>query len=135
MIVGEPLPDLSPLLRAFCAGTLEPAAFHHAQHVEVAFEMLGHHGFAECAAAYSCGLKAVAAKAGRPQLYHETVTLAFLSLIAEAKGAGIGFAEAHERAPHLFRKGALAALYSPERLNSPTARTTFLLPDKAGRAG
>ena len=76
----EVLPDE---LEKFLHGALDPAQFRHADHIRVAFEMLRRHDFLDTARAYSNGLKALASKAGRPTADHETITLAFLSLIAE----------------------------------------------------
>jgi hypothetical protein len=127
-------PELPPLLRAFCSGAIDNAQFHHAQHVEVAFEMLERHSFVDAAAAFARGLRAIAAKAGKPELYNETVTVAFLSMIAEAKEGATSFPELARQAPELMSKAAIGAWYSPERLAADAARRVFLLPDRIGGA-
>ena len=118
-------------LEHFLHGDLDPACFHHADHVCTAFEILRRHEFMEAAEIYSRGLKQLARKAGRPGGYHETITLAFLSLIAERSAAG-RFADFESFAaanPDLMEKSVLARWYAPERLNSEIARRTFVLPD------
>ena len=71
-------------LRDFLDGRTDPARFRHADHVRMAFEVLRRHGeFADAALIYSRALRAIAARAGRPGLYHETITVAFLALINE----------------------------------------------------
>ncbi len=76
----EPLP---PELARFLGGEREPAGFHHRDHVGVAYELLRRHPLLEAAPLYAAGLQAIALRAGKPGLYNETITLAFLSLIAE----------------------------------------------------
>jgi len=123
--------DPTTELEQFLHGDLDPACFHHADHVCTAFEILRRHEFMEAAEIYSRGLKQLAQKAGRPGGYHETITFAFLSLIAERLVVGRftdfeSFAAAN---PDLMEKSALVRWYAPERLNSEIARKTFVLPD------
>ena len=121
----------SETLARFLHGELDPASFHHADHVRAAFEILAQHDFMAAARAYSGGLKTLACKAGRPEAYHETITLAFLSLIAE-RMADRGFDDFDSFAaanPDLLEKSALSRWYAPERLNSDRARKLFVLPD------
>lgn len=123
--------DTGPtLLRAFLKGEIDSRDFHHEDHVRAGFELLRQHGFPDAAARYCAALKALCARAGKPEAYHETMTLAFLSLIAERRAADghgdfAGFAAAN---PDLLDRAILARWYSPERLASPLARSTFLLP-------
>jgi hypothetical protein len=124
--------EIPPLLRAFCEGRIDNAEFHHAQHVQVGFEMLKRHGFVEAATAFARGLRTIAGQAGRAQLYNETVTVAFLSMIAEAMQRCATFEELQRQAPELMRKDIIKTWYSPQRLSDPAARTVFLLPDRIG---
>ncbi len=99
--------------------------------MRVAFEILERHSFLEAAGAFSAGLKVLAQRAGRPGAYHETITLAFLSLIAERMSQRSfesfdSFAAAN---PDLMEKSALSRWYAPDRLNSDHARKAFVLPD------
>ncbi|MGH8134496.1 MAG: hypothetical protein ACRETP_14955 [Steroidobacteraceae bacterium] len=111
-------------------GELDPATFPHREHVRMAFEMLRRHDFAETALHYSRALRAMTAKAGKPQAFNQTVTIAFLSLIAERMQVGpADFAAFAHDNPRLFDKSTLARWYRPERLASEAARRTFLLPD------
>jgi hypothetical protein len=127
------MPDEVPELTRFARGELDPANFPHREHLRMGFEMLRRHNFAETAYHYSLALRTMAARAGRPEAFHQTLTIAFLSLIAErmqsAGGADfVSFAEAN---PDLMDKSALARWYRPERLTMDAARLTFLLPDLA----
>jgi len=70
-------------LAAFLRGEIESGAFPHREHVRMGFELLRRHDFSETAHHYSRALRTMAARAGRPEAFHQTVTIAFLSLIAE----------------------------------------------------
>jgi hypothetical protein len=125
--------ETTPELLRFIRGECDPADFPHREHVRMGFEMLRRHDFTEASLHYCRALQAMSKRAGRPQAFHLTITLAFLSLIAE--GTVAGEAESFERFAcrnvRLFDKGLLRRHYSPERLASDTARQTFLLPDLA----
>jgi hypothetical protein len=123
---------MRPLLSAFCEGRIDNAQFHHAQHVEVAFELLQALPFCEAVGRFGAGLRRIAAGSGRPELYNETITVGFLSLIAEARGEATSFEAFAAQAPQVMRRDALGAWYSPERLGSDLARRAFLMPDRLG---
>jgi hypothetical protein len=121
------------LVSAFLRAEIDGRTFRHADHVRVAFALLRRHDFSDAAATYTSALKAIAAKAGNPGAYHETITLAFLALIAERSAASEArdydsFARAN---PDLLDKGILARWYTSERLGSDIARKTFILPEPA----
>ena len=72
-------------LTALETGALDPRAFPHPEHVRLAYEMLERYPFGEAITRFSRGLKLLAAKAGRPEVYHETITVAFLAVIGERR--------------------------------------------------
>jgi hypothetical protein len=120
-------------LRAFETGALDPAKFPHAEHLRLGYEMLARHPFGEAVMRFSRGLQLLAAKAGRPQVYHETITVAFLALINErrARGGPQSWSEFKRTNPDLFDKRCLEKWYSAEQLASDLARRTFCLPQGA----
>ena len=122
-------PDLGRFLR----GEIAAASFPHREHVRMAFEMLRRHDFAETVLHFSRALRGMARRAGKPQAFHQTVTIAFLSLIAERLDGGQwqDFGAFARDNPDLLDKGMLARWYRPERLASERARRTFLLPEPA----
>jgi hypothetical protein len=122
-------------LRALEGGALDPARFPHGEHVRLGYEMLGRHSFGEAVDRFSRGLKLLAAKAGRPQVYHETITVAFLALSNErrARGGIQGWAGFKRANADLFDKRCLEKWYSAEQLASNLARRTFCLPIRQGR--
>jgi hypothetical protein len=122
-----------PDLDRFVRGEADPAQFPHSEHLRMAFEMLARHDFAEAALHYSRALRAMTARAGKPEAFHQTVTIAFLALIAERmERAEFRDFDAFARAnPDLLEKSVLSRWYGPQRLASEAARRTFLLPDPA----
>jgi len=120
-------------LARFEAGEIDPAGFSHREHVRMAFEVLRQSSFTEAAARFAAGLKRLAQRAGQPQAYHETMTVAFLALITERLAAADALTfEAFETAyPELFDKALLKRWYAPAVLNSAAARATFILPAPA----
>ena len=117
-------------LRAFEAGRFDPAAFRHRDHVRLGYEFLCRYSLGDAISRFSSGLRLLAAKAGRPQLYHETITVAFLALINERRFGGIAADwpdfEQHNR--DLLDKRCLEKWYGAEQLQSDLARRTFCLP-------
>lgn len=119
------------LLDLFLTGEIDTGAFRHADHLRVGFELLQICDFSTAAHKFSTGLKAFAARAGKPGLYHETITLAFLAVIGERSAARRfndfeDFARANR---DLMDKTVLERWYAPERLRSDMARRIFLLPE------
>ena len=119
------------LLKAFLGGKIEGRNFRHADHVRAGFELLRHQAFSDALAAYCAALKGMARRAGNPGAYHETITVAFLSLIAERSAAGqyADFEAFIGDNPDLMDKAILERWYTPARLLSDIARKTFVMPD------
>jgi hypothetical protein len=123
------------LIKQFEDGTTPPGTFHHADHVRLAFEYLYRYPALEALEKFSAALRRFAAAQGKPQLYHETITWAYLLLIRERMaraGRSQTWEEFAERNPDLliWKGGVLATLYRQETLDSDLARHTFVLPDQ-----
>lgn len=118
-------------LLAFETGVLDPARFPHAEHVRLGYEMLGRCPFfGEALERFSQGLRLLAAKGGRPEIYHETITVAFLAVIGERR-AGTrcdNWREFQAQNGDLLDKRCLEKWYGAEQLRSDLARQTFCLP-------
>lgn len=71
------------LIEQFENGATPAATFHHADHVRLAFEYLRRYSALEALQRFSAALQRFAATQGKAQLYHETVTWAYLLLIRE----------------------------------------------------
>ncbi len=119
------------LLQSFEAGDLDPAAFRHLDHIAVAYEMLLQNNFIDASQKYAAGIRSLAEKAGAPGKFNTTITLAFLSLIAERmeSNAHRNYDDFIARNPDLTARDVLTKHYSPDRLNSDSARKIFLMPD------
>jgi hypothetical protein len=119
-----------PQLARFLRGEIDGATFPHREHVRMAFEMLRRHDFAQSVWLFSRTLRAMATRAGKPQAFNQTVTIAFLALIAERlESAGAENFAAFERDhTDVFEKSALTRWYPPERLAAPITRRIFVLP-------
>jgi hypothetical protein len=117
----------------FVRGEVDAANFPHREHVRMAFELLRRHDFAESAWLYSRALRLMTAKAGRPEAFNQTTTIAFLSLIAERleRGGGPDFAAFARAHPEMLDKRVLSRWYRPDQLATGIARRTFVLPEPA----
>ena len=118
-------------LQRFVRGEIAAADFPHREHVRMAFEMLRRHDFAESVLHYSRTLRAMAAGAGAPQAFNQTITVAFLAVIAQRLDAagGADFADFARGNADLFERSLLARWYRPEELASALARRCFVLPE------
>ncbi len=115
-------------LATFVRGDCDPANFPHREHVRMGFEMLRRHNFAETVLHFSRALRTMAARGGNPGAYHETITIAFLSLIAERMRDETDYEAFEALNPDLLDKRTLERWYRPDRLASDRARRTFVLP-------
>jgi hypothetical protein len=117
----------------FESGRLTAEEFDHAAHIRAAVCYLSRHPFLEACIAMRDGLQSFARRIGKPGLYHETITIAFMSLVSERMGrnAGLSWADFTARNLDLLDKNLLARYYRPETLASPLSRSRFLLSDVA----
>ncbi|HXM44977.1 MAG TPA: hypothetical protein VN924_27310 [Bryobacteraceae bacterium] len=114
--------------------SLANGSFHHADHVRMAFLYLARYPVLVALQRFSAALARFAGANGKPQLYHETITWAFLLLIRERlarAGPEQNWAEFAACNPDLlnWRDNVLKKYYRAETLSSELARTTFLFPD------
>ena len=68
-------------LAALEACTLPASAFRHADHLRAAYLYLRAGSFAGAIARVTTTLRRYAASQGKPERYHETITVAYLALI------------------------------------------------------
>ena len=117
-------------LEALETGALDPALFPHPEHVRLAYEMLGRHSFGDAVTRFSRGLRLLAAKAGRPEVDHETITVAFLALVGErrVRAEDAGWLKFKAQNDDLLDNRCLEQWYDAEQLGTDLARKTFCLP-------
>jgi hypothetical protein len=117
---------------AFEAGRLE--AFHHRDHVRLAWVYLRDAPGPAGLERFVTGLQRFAAAAGKPGLYHETITWAFLLIVRErmARTPAASFADFSAANPDLlaWNPSILDRYYRPETLASDLARRVFVMPDR-----
>ena len=87
--------------------------------------------FLEACIAMREGLKLVATKVGRSNLYHETITIAFMAVMFERMclDQAADWENFLEHNSDLCDRALLTRYYTPSMLESPMARTQFLLCD------
>src|SRR5689334_9714287 len=101
--------------------------FRHRDHLRLAWIYLRRYR-GEAGARIAQTIRRFAARHGKPDLYHETVTQAWLRLVAAA--ARDSFEETLHAHPSLLDKHLLEIYYSPELLASTDAKFQFLAPDR-----
>ena len=118
------------LADAFEAHDIDADAFHHLEHVEVAFALLKKYDFIDASAIYAKGIRTIAANAGALTKFNLTITYAFMSLIGERIAAMpyLTFEASVAANPDLMTKDILSQWYDPDRMTSDTARSVFLMP-------
>ena len=108
------------------------AQFHHPDHVHVAFAYLRTMPLLDTLRAFAAALRRFAAAHGQPQLYHETITWAFLFIIHERmqRAPGVEWEEFIAQNNDLLRwkPSVLESYYPAEVLQSELARRVFVLP-------
>lgn len=128
--------DLSDerLVAQFEDGTLPVDAFSHRAHVRTAWIYVQRHGMPDAIAAFSRALRHFAVVKGKPGLYHETITWAYLLLIAErvATTPGQTWDEfARDNSDLLaWKPSVLDRYYTEATLWSDHARAHFVMPDR-----
>jgi hypothetical protein len=112
--------ETKALIDAFEAGEIDGDAFPHESHVRVAWGLAQRYGSEDGLRRMSTGIREMAIRAGRPGVYHETITRAWYELIIQARDL--------REAPELLDKRLLGEFYSPERLAA--GRERWLEPDR-----
>lgn len=117
-------------LERFETREIQPEDFDHESHIEVAIDLLRTTTFFDAVMRYLEGLRGMAQAAGTPEKVNVTITIAFLSLIAERLETvpdSFRAAQLLARYPELTSTRTLERWYSSARLHSELARSAFLL--------
>jgi hypothetical protein len=118
-------------IRALESCTLSEQEFNHAGHVRAAYLYLQSGDFAEALMRLRRSIRNYAGSLGKPDRYHETITVAYLALIQQLlceRGDGGGWTGFARVAPELFEPDLLLKFYSKSELDSQLARRIFVLP-------
>lgn len=124
----------SELIDRFESGTVPESAFHHADHVRLAFAYLRKYPALPALEKFAEALKQFASSHGKSQLYNETITHAYFFLIRErmARCGPVEWEKFAMQNPDLlvWKNGILNQYYREETLKSDLARQVFVFPDK-----
>jgi hypothetical protein len=116
---------------------LPASDFHHQHHVKMVWLYLQRYPVLETLTRFSENLKRFAAANGKPNLYHETITWAYVFLIHERmkRNSEENWEQFASRNPDLlnWKSSVLRSFYRDETLQSDLARAMFLFPDVASR--
>jgi hypothetical protein len=122
------------LIEAFEAGRVDNGSFHHRDHVRMAWTYLRELSFPSGAQRFIDALQRFAQANGKPQLYHATITWAYLVTIhdrMQRNGAGDWESFAAANADLLtWKPSIIDALYRPETIASEHAKRVFVLPNR-----
>jgi 2'-5' RNA ligase len=116
------LAGIEELVDAFEAGVIANDGFPHEKHVKVAWGLVRRYGREEGYARLARGIRGIASQAGRPQVFHVTITRAWFELISMVDDLADH--------PELFDKTLIGRYYSPARLEA--GREVWLDPDLRG---
>jgi len=123
------------LIARFEGGSIPATDFHHVDHVRLAFAYLSGYPVLQALQRFCASLRQFAKAQGKEDLYHETITWAYLLLIHERMARSAQpltwkqFASAN---PDLliWKNGILKNYYAEETLRSDVARKAFVFPDR-----
>jgi hypothetical protein len=111
--------------------TVPESEFTHAAHVRAAYLYLRNGSFGQAIDRMAATIRRYATSLGKPDRYHDTITVGFLALIRARiceRGDGGGWAEFATENPDLLDRGRLLRHYPRDQLQSPLARRVFVLP-------
>ena len=120
------------VLRAFDATQLNPAKFHHADHIRLAWLCIRRYGAVQAEARLLDGIRKLAQRAGAPGKFLHTTTVVWVRLVAAAYREANpcdSFYEWINSHPHLLNRHLLEEHYSAGKLESREARCGWLDPD------
>jgi hypothetical protein len=122
----------SEFVRALEACELSNESFHHREHIRLAWIYVQRFGELEARAHMREAIRKFAAFHGKSDKYHETITVAWVRLVAEAmtqRAHHASFEDLTLTEPHLLDKRTIERFYSVGLLASEAARTSWVEPD------
>ena len=131
MTINTPVAD-EEFVSAFEACQLSNEDFHHRDHIRLAWIYLQRYPELEARERMAAAIRKFAAHHGKSDKYHETMTVAWLRLVADATTrltGDAGFDELTTAAPELLDKSTIQKYYSTAALATEAARTTWTEPD------
>ncbi len=127
MVGSRALSD-EAFLQALRSRTLPAASFRHGDHLRFAWILLHRYPFQVALLQVRDGIKGFAAHLGADGLFHETMTRAWVSLLATHKEES--FEEFFEQNQTRLSARLLHRFWKPETLASERARASWVPPDR-----
>lgn len=118
-------------MRALESCALPERDFGHLDHVRAGYVCLQSGDFAAALERMRRAIRNYSAFLGKPERYHETMTVAYLALIHQClheRGNGGSWRGFARSAPELFQPELLLRFYPRSMLESDLARKVFVLP-------
>jgi hypothetical protein len=115
-------------LAAFASCALPLTSFRHGDHMRLAWLQLHNHQQEEALALIRSGIRKFAAHNGVPHIFHETITTAWVKLLATHHEAD--FAEFINLNSHRLNGALLNRFWTPSVLDSEAARQSWVPPDR-----
>ncbi len=116
-------------LAALRDGSLPPERFHHGDHLRLAWLTLQARPLPAAALEIRRTIRAFASHHGKAAIYHETITTAWIALLAShSETTFIEFLTANE---DLLSAKLLERYWSPQTLFSAAAKQAWMPPDRA----
>jgi hypothetical protein len=124
------MPD-AEFLAVFERGGFPGNAFPHRAHLRMAWLYVKSLGPEQAIPKAAAGIRNVAKHSGLPTLYHDTITRAWVYVVAAAIGYSSSrtFPEFIEEHPRLLDKHLLLEHYTKDTLTSSEARASWVAPD------
>jgi hypothetical protein len=107
---------------------LPPSCFHHADHLRLAWLHVRQQPLETAIDNVRQGIRAYAKHLGKPEIYHETLTIAWVRLIASHNEPT--FDEFLRLNEHRLNGELMHRFWSTDRLQSDNARKKWLAPDR-----
>jgi hypothetical protein len=117
---------------AFLAGALSPAAFHHRDHLRLAWCLIRRSGVAAATATITEGIRHFAAQHGQADKYHETLTRFWVRIVSHHIDASPGltsFERFIATFPQLLDKDLPSQHWRRETMQRSDARAHWVEPD------
>ena len=120
------------VIARFEAGEVAAGEFDHRAHVRLAWCYLRRYPLLEAIAQFCAALQAFTKRVGAEAKYHETVSVAFLLLIADGMHPDEDWSTFADRRADLINGGmeAIRVHYSAQALDNDDARRRFMMPDR-----
>lgn len=120
-------------LQKFADATLPNTEFKHQAHIRMTWLYLKKYDFTEASQLITQGIKNFATANGAAHKYHETLTRAWIQLVADGIAANPtidNFTDFIKAVPELLDKNAPLKLYSQTLLDTEQAKHDWLKPDQ-----